>query len=103
MPYKSEKIKIANTKFDRRIKLTELQRADIRSNFGGLSMRKLALMYNVDRKTIAYIMYPERYEKSLKDSKERNAGGKYYSKEKQREYIINQNNLRKNSSYSREK
>ena len=42
MPYLAEKIKIAGTKFDRRIKLTEEQKKEIKElSTAGLSQRKI--------------------------------------------------------------
>lgn len=53
MPYKSEKIKIENTKYDRRIKLTEEQKKDIKYLYeSGQSQRALARTFNVSRTTI---------------------------------------------------
>ena len=53
MPYKSEKIKIAGTKYDRRIKLTKDQKEYIRwlREEEKLSQMKLAKMFGVSKKT----------------------------------------------------
>ena len=59
MPYLSEKIKIAGTKFDRRIKLTEEQKKEIKElSSAGLSQRKIAAIYKVDRRLISFIVNP---------------------------------------------
>ena len=60
MPYKSEKIKIANTQYDRRIKLTDKQREEIKEKYasGCVGMRPLAKEYNVSRGTIKFIVQP---------------------------------------------
>lgn len=86
MPYKSEKIKIVGTKNDRRVKLTEQDRADI-SELTGMSIRGIARMYGVDKRLIQFILYPERKAKNLLDRKNRGGSMAYYDKNKQKEYI----------------
>lgn len=86
MPYKSEKIKIAGSKYDRRIKLTEQDREDIK-NLTGMSIRGIARMYGVDKRLIQFILFPERRQKNLLDRKNRGGSKQYYNKEKQREYM----------------
>lgn len=81
MPYKSEKIKIEGTKFDRRRKLTDDDKRDIFINELGLSIRQLALKYNVSRRTIQFILYPERQEQCLKRRQERGGSKIYYNPE----------------------
>lgn len=82
MPYKSEKIKIAHTKFDRRIKLSEEQEKLIKELYAkGLSQRKIAGIVGVDRKTIYNILNPEKYLEQLKSNRENKTWKKYYNKE----------------------
>ena len=85
MPYKSSKAKIQGTKFDRRRKLSEQDKADIRSS--GLSQRKLALMYNVSRRLIAYVLFPERLKADYQKRVEKGGSKQYYVKEKHTEAI----------------
>ena len=79
MPYKSEKIKIANTEYDRRIKLTEEQRKEIREKYatGTVGHRPLAKEYGVSRSLIRLVVDEERYEKSKADFRERRKDGRY--------------------------
>lgn len=86
MPYKSEKIKIAGGKYDRRIKLKEQDKEDIR-NIKNMSIRAIARLYGVDKRLIQFILFPERYEKNKKLRKERGGSKIYYDKTKQKEYI----------------
>lgn len=60
MPYKSEKIRLPEH-LDRRRKLTDADRADIKRRYkaGEGSTRKLAQEYGVCRKTIQIIVNPE--------------------------------------------
>lgn len=62
MPYKSEKLRVG-IKYDRRRKLTPVQYTEIRHKYleiGRYSQRQLAKEYNVSRRLIVYILYPER-------------------------------------------
>ena len=86
MPYRSEKIRIAGTKNDRRVKLTEQDKADI-LELTGMSIRGIARMYGVDKRLIQFILYPERKAKNLLDRKNRGGSMAYYDKDKQKEYI----------------
>ena len=81
MPYKSEKIKIEGTKHDKRIKLTKEQKKAIHANKLGLSQRKLAEMYKVSRRTIQFILDPEKLEENKKRRAERGGSKQYYKKE----------------------
>lgn len=78
MPYKSEKIKIAGTKYDRRIKLTPEQKEEIFENKLGLSQRELAKEYGVSKRTIQFILDPSKLEENLKRRKERGGSMQYY-------------------------
>ena len=88
MPYLSEKIKIAGTKFDRRIKLSEEQKEEIKKlSSAGLSQRKIAGIYKVDRRLISFILNPASYEENLKRRAERGGSKVYYDKVKHANYI----------------
>lgn len=79
MPFKSEKIKIRGTKHDRRIKLTEEQRQEIRED-SFLSMRALANKYGVSKRLVQFIKYPERLE-ACKEARQNRGGSRiYYNK-----------------------
>lgn len=86
MPYKSERIKIAGGKYDRRIKLTPQDKEDIKE-LTGLSIRAVARMYGVDKRLIQFILYPEKQEKNKLDRKGRGGSARYYNREKQKEYM----------------
>lgn len=85
MPYKSEKIRIEGTKLDRRIKLTPEQKDKIASLKGTISVRECARMYEVDKRTIQFIWYPERLERNKQLRQERGGWQQYYDKIKWRE------------------
>jgi predicted DNA-binding protein YlxM (UPF0122 family) len=71
MPYKSEKIKLKETQ-DRRKKLTENQREEIRELYstGLYSLNGLAKQYNVSKKTILLIVNKESEKRAKEYRKE---------------------------------
>lgn len=90
MPYKSEKIRIAGTKYDRRIKLTDDQKEYVRwlREEEKISYNKLAKMFNVSKRTIIFICRPDILAKNREQLKERKKDGRYKaSKEKWAETI----------------
>lgn len=71
MPYKSEKIKL-NEKQDRRKRLTEEQRNEIKKLYGTgfYSLNDLAKRFNVSKKTILLIVNSDSAEKAKQYRKE---------------------------------
>jgi hypothetical protein len=65
MPYKwaTDKIPMP-AKYDKRKKLTEEQKEEIRALYGLVSQRNLAKMFNVSRRTIQFIGCPEKLKKN---------------------------------------
>ncbi len=93
MPRKSDTIAINDAALDRRVKLTEEQREEIRKS--ELSTRKLAMMYGVSRRTIQFIKDPEKQRQSLLRREERGGWKQYYNKEKQTKAIREHRNYKK--------
>ena len=85
MPYKfeTEKVKLPSGK-DRRLKITDTQREEIIKLFssGLCSQRALARDFNVSRKLISFILFPEKETVCKEQYKERRKDGRYYDKEK---------------------
>lgn len=90
MPYKSDKIKIAGTSYDRRVKLTDGEREEIKYLYKTSvhSQRKLASMFNVSRSLIAMVLNPERLQRARELFKERRKDGRYNVSRKERARII---------------
>lgn len=88
MPYKyaTDKKHLPRDK-DRRIKLTDEQREDIRANPHGMSKRGLARHFNISRRLIDFIQNPEKVEANKQLRKERGGWKQYYNKEEHRETI----------------
>jgi predicted DNA-binding transcriptional regulator YafY len=96
MPYLSEKIKIEQTKHDRRIKLSDDEKDLIRwlREEEKLSQRVLANQFNVSRRTIQFILSPEKLEENKKRREERGGWKQYYDKEKNTESIKDTRNYK---------
>ena len=84
MPYafESHKIPMPRSK-DRRVKLTENQRWEIRES--SLSQRKLAAFYGVSRRLIQFVKDPEKLAANLLARQERGGWQQYYDREDNRE------------------
>lgn len=87
MPYKSTKIKIINTAYDRRCKLTTVQKDEIISLKDSISQRKCAEMFNVSRRTIQFLWDPEKLKRNIQRRQERGGTKQYYNKEKHKEQM----------------
>jgi len=85
MPYKfdTEKKKISSEN-DKRVKLSEQQRKEIKELYGKISQRKLAKMYGVSRRLIVFIGCPAQYTKNLQARIKKGGSKHYYDKEKHR-------------------
>lgn len=89
MPFKSEKIKIEGTKYDRRRRISEEMKAEIKRlyDMGTYSQRKLAKIFGVSRRTVYWAIYPEKYQHNL-DLRQKRGGSKhYYNRDRHREYM----------------
>lgn len=88
MPYTSGKIKLSPGQ-DRRVKLTEVDKLRIKALKAdeGLSNYKLAEMFGVSRRSIQFVLHPERLEANKQRFKERGGWQQYYDKEEHREAI----------------
>lgn len=91
MPYKFETDRkvIANPELDKRVKLTDEDRENIKKDYatGLISINGLARKYNVSKRTIQFILFPERKKKNAEQFKERRKDGRYYDKEKHKDYM----------------
>ena len=97
MPSKVDRMIIGDSKYDRRVKLTEEQKESIRREYeaGGTSYNKLAKKYNVSKRTIQFVIKPEKLQKAKEQFKERRKDGRYYNKDKRREYMRNHRDYKK--------
>ena len=79
MPYKSDKIKISGTIYDKRIKYTpeEIEQVKILYHKEKYSMRKISRETGISRRYIDFILNPEH----LIDNKRRRDWTKYYDRQ----------------------
>lgn len=70
---------LQGTIYDRRRRLTEEQKEDIRAlrEVDGLSTYRLAEMFGVSRRTIDFVLNPDRLEKVKNQTSERARDGRY--------------------------
>lgn len=81
MPYKHVEMKLVGTSFDARVKLTELQREEIRKQYrAGISQRELARSFKVSRRLISFIIFPNRLVENKKRRAERGGSKQYYDR-----------------------
>lgn len=93
MPYKTEKIALNDAFLKRSTKLLPCQKEMI-LYWGnkGLSQRKIAKMFNVSRRLIIFILFPDKLKANKEARKDRGGSMIYYKKDKHKEAI---NSLRK--------
>ena len=72
MPYKSEKMRVVGTKYDRRVKLTDDQKREIVELYaeGTIGCLALAKRYGVSKRLIQFILHPDRMEANRQRLKE---------------------------------
>lgn len=99
MPYISEKISIKNTEYDRRKKINDAQREEIKKlRLSGLTYREIAEMYKCHRETIINICNPDIAEQKRIADRERRRKRNYTQAEKaaiQREHRAYKHKLHK--------
>ena len=79
MPYKSEKAGKIKPADDRRRKLTDAQREEVREQHAqGASQRQLAAHFGVSRRLISFILDPEKEAAAKAAYIERRKDGRYY-------------------------
>lgn len=89
MPYKFESEKMKMRREDKKnIKLTLEQRAEIKALYasGQYSQRELARKFNVSRTLIQLYSNDEKLKRHKELYKKRQLDGRYYNKEREREY-----------------
>jgi len=93
---KINSIKVPKNK-DRRYKLSESDRKLIRlKHKKGESIHSISKMFNVSRRTIQFILFPERLEQNLKLRSERGGSKQYYDSE------YHKQSMRKHRAYKKE-
>jgi hypothetical protein len=88
MPYKHIE-KLIPIEHDRRVKLNDIQRQEIRELYesGSYSQRGLAKLYGVSRRLIVFILDPLKHQANIARKQELLKTKSYYDKDKQRAYM----------------
>lgn len=88
MPFKFDNVPINNPQLDKRVKLTEEDKSSIiEEHKAGASIHSLSRKYKVSRRLIQFTVYPERKETAKKMFAERQKDGRYYDKDKHKDYM----------------
>ncbi|MEA3295817.1 MAG: hypothetical protein U9Q27_01575 [Patescibacteria group bacterium] len=97
MPSKIDKMTINNKSLDRRVRLSDDDRKKIKELFfdENYSKRKLANIFNVSRRTIQFIISPEKLEENKKRRTERGGSKVYYDKNKHKNFMKSHRNYKK--------
>jgi len=95
MPYLTEKIAIADAFLKRSSKLLPCQKEMcIYWHNKGISINKIAKMFQVNKRTIQFILFPERLKKNIELRRERGGSMIYYQKEKHSEAVKDHRNYK---------
>jgi len=83
MPFKTDKIAINDPFLSRRVKLLPCQKEMVKWWYGNsdVSINGLARMFKVSKRTIQFILFPERLEKNKQHRADRGGSKIYYIKE----------------------
>lgn len=81
MPRKSDIIPINNENLDRRVKLTVADKLRIKELSEVYLQRYLAAMFNCSRRSIQFIIDPEKHAENLKRRAETGGSKQYYNRE----------------------
>lgn len=96
MPFKSEKINIEHTPYDKRCKLTDAQKDEIIAKRGLISQRRCAAEFGVSRRTVQFLWFPEKLQGNKQARQERGGWKQYYNKNKRAEYMRNHRRYKQN-------
>ncbi len=82
MPRKTDIEPLNDFFIDRRTKMLPCQKEMAKWWYQdqGLSIRAISRMFNVDKRTIQFLLFPERLKKNIQDRKERGGWKQYYNK-----------------------
>lgn len=86
MPRKTDKIPIADPFLDRRTKLLPCQKEMVRYwHRSGASIHSIAKLFKVSKRSIQFILFPERQLKNREDRDDRGGWQQYYDRAKNTE------------------
>lgn len=81
MPYKTDKMKLGNPFLSRRVKMLPCQKEMAKWwHEKGMGIRAISRMFKVDKRTIQFLLFPERHLKNIADRKANGGSKIYYDK-----------------------
>lgn len=96
MPRKTDITPINNKFLDRRTRLLDCQKEMVKYWYDrGISIRAISRMFKVDKRTIQFLLFPERLKKNIQDRKERGGWKQYYNKTEHAQAIKEHRNYKK--------
>lgn len=88
MPYTTDKEKLGDPFLRRNTKLIDCQRAMVHYWYErGMSIHSISKLFRVNKRTIQFILFPERLKRNKELRKARGGEKQYYDKEKHSEYM----------------
>lgn len=80
MPYITDTLALADQFLDKRVKLLDCQKEQVKRLHGAglVSINGLARMFKVNKRLIQFILFPDRQKKNLADRKARGGSAQYY-------------------------
>src|SRR5690606_24093769 len=91
----SDGLTINNEKLDRRVKLTAQDRENLIKLKEKVSQRESARIFNVDRRTVQFIWYPEKLAENKARRAERGGSAQYYDREAHNKAMRDHRNYKK--------
>jgi DNA-directed RNA polymerase specialized sigma24 family protein len=83
MPFKTDKLKLGLKVLKRSSRLLDCQKERILAMYGeGVSITQLGKIFHCNKRTIQFLLFPERLKKNIELRKERGGSKIYYIKEK---------------------
>ena len=97
MPRLTDSLPLESKFLDRRIKLLPCQKEMVKWWYDnkGLGIRELAKMFHVSRRSIQFILFPERLKRNKELRADRGGSKVYYNKDKWREEMKEHRNWKK--------
>lgn len=95
MPNKTDSIPIHDEFLDRRVRMLSCQKEMCLAMYNrGAGIRAMARMYGVDKRTIQFLLFPERKKRNLELRKERGGTKIYYDRAKHRSSMKDHRNYK---------
>lgn len=85
MPARVDPLRVNSPILDRRVKMLPCQKEQaVRMHQSGMSITSIGKWYQVNKRSIQFLLFPERQAKNLLDRAKRGGSKQYYDKEQHR-------------------